>query len=239
MAVKHGKDARVYVNGYDLSGYFNQFGISGKADAVETTTFGAIAKSYIAGQKDATVSAEGIFDGATGAVDQVLSQALGSNSSIWTYWPQGETAVGDDGYGCDAIETTYEVTSPVDGVVAVSAEAQSKTGPERVDSLHPLATRTATGNGSSHDNGAATSNGGVAYLHVTAASGTSPSLTVNVQHSTDNATWVDLITFTAVTAGNQAQRVAVSGTVNRYVRATWTISGTSPSFTFSASFGRK
>ena len=83
-----------------------------------------------------------------------------------------------------------------------------------------------------------TSNGGVAYLNVTGVTGTSPNIVVKVQHSTNNSTWVDLATFTAATAIG-AQRIPVSGTVNRYLRTLWTVTGTTPSLTFTASFARR
>lgn len=239
MAFKHGANARVYVNGYDLSAYLRQIGVTGKADAADVTTFGAAAKSYLAGLRDATLTAEGVFDGAVGAVDAVLEAALGANRSLWSIWPQGEAAVGDIGYGLDAIATSYEVSSPAVDVTSIAAEAQSKVGPERLLSLHPMAARTASADGTSLDHGAATTNGGVGYLQVTAASGTTPTLAVKIQHSPDAVTWTDLITFTQVTAANQSERKTVTGTINRYLRASWTIGGTSPSFTFSVAFGRR
>jgi len=61
---------------------------------------------------------------------------------------------------------------------------------------------------------------------------------VRIQHSVDGSAWVDLVPFTAVTVANRAQRLAVTGTVNRHVRSQWTITGTTPSFTFHAAFGR-
>jgi hypothetical protein len=211
---------------------------SSELEALDSTTFGATAKAYIPGLEDATLSAEGLFDGAAGAVDAVFQAALrGHAPVVWNWLPSGDID-GNFGYGFLALETNYEIEAPVDDLVSVSVEAQSNVGLERVQVLAPLAARTASGNGTSHDNGAATSKGGVGYLQVTAASGTSPSLTVRIQHSADGVTWADLIIFTAVTAGNNAQRIAVAGTVNRYVRAAWMISGTGPSFTFFAAFGR-
>jgi hypothetical protein len=77
----------------------------------------------------------------------------------------------------------------------------------------------------------------VGYIHtlrlnrvVTAASGTTPSLTVIIEHSADNATWSTHTTFTAATAVNTERKV-LSG-LDRYVRARWTVSGTTPSFTW-------
>lgn len=71
-------------------------------------------------------------------------------------------------------------------------------------------------------------------LDVTAVSGTSPSLTLSVEWSPDATNWFTadpVDTFTAVTAtGKKVKVFQVKGTT---ARVTWTISGTTPSFTFS------
>ena len=70
-------------------------------------------------------------------------------------------------------------------------------------------------------------------LDVTAASGATPSLTVTVQHSPDGTTWTTHSSFTARTAPGTERRVLPG--VDNYVRATWAITGTGPSFTFAVS----
>lgn len=94
--------------------------------------------------------------------------------------------------------------------------------------LAASAARTATGNGS----GAELGDRRVARLKldVTAASGTSPTLDVTIQTSRDGTTWY--------TAGTFAQRTGIANeskvfAIDRHVRASWTIGGTTPSFTFS------
>lgn len=67
-------------------------------------------------------------------------------------------------------------------------------------------------------------------LAVSAVGGTTPSMTVNVQTSDDGATWNTLASFPAVTAAGSTRRTFAG--VDRYVRATTTITGTTPSFTF-------
>lgn len=75
-------------------------------------------------------------------------------------------------------------------------------------------------------------------INVSARSGTSPTLDIVVQHSPDGGTtWITLATFTQITA---------SGTASQHVRAPhsgllrvdYTIGGTSPSFTFTATVYR-
>lgn len=94
--------------------------------------------------------------------------------------------------------------------------------------LAASAARTATGTGSAVEPG----DRGVArlFLNVTAASGTSPTLNVTIQTSNDGSTWRSAGTFTQATAVS-SQRATFN--IDRYVRATWTIAGTTPSFTFS------
>ena len=232
----HGKNAKVLANGYDLSAYFNKADFKASADVAETTTLGASAKTYIAGLEDATVSLDGYWSQEAGGSDPQLQAYLGT-TTIWTILMGGDT-LGARGYGASTFDTTLEIGAEIGGAVTITAEAQSTTGQDGVVVLNPLSAKTTTGTGTQVDNTTSTANGGAAYLHVTAASGTTPSLTVKVQHSADGSTWADLATHTAVTAANQSERIAFSGTVNRYLRASWTISGTSPSFTFHLSAAR-
>lgn len=73
-------------------------------------------------------------------------------------------------------------------------------------------------------------------VDVTAVSGTSPSCTFTVEWSNDGTNWAQgdtADTFTAITAaGKKAKAFQVKGLQARLV---WTITGTTPSFTFSAS----
>lgn len=231
----HGKNAKILANGYDLSAYFSTVSQSGTAETAEVTTLGAASKAYIAGLKDSTFSVEGYYDASAGAVDEVMATILGTET-VWTAVMSGDTT-GARGYGAKTIGTSVETGAEIGGAVTISAEAQSTTGPDAIVVLHPLEARTANGNGTQVDNGAATTGGLSAYLQVTAKSGT-PSLVAKVQHSSDGSTWADLATFSTVTAANVAERVTATGTVNRYLRALWTISGGSPSVTFHLSAAR-
>lgn len=69
-------------------------------------------------------------------------------------------------------------------------------------------------------------------LEVTAASGTSPSLTVLVEDSLDDATFNTIGTFAAKT-GPGREVINITLPFSDRIRVSWTISGTTPSFTFS------
>lgn len=73
-------------------------------------------------------------------------------------------------------------------------------------------------------------------LDVTVVTGTTPSMTVSVQWSQDGGTtWADADpadTFTAITAASK--KVKAFDRKGSHYRLLWAITGTTPSFTFSA-----
>jgi hypothetical protein len=95
--------------------------------------------------------------------------------------------------------------------------------------LAPAAARTATGSGAAVDTGHHSTLH--LLLDITAASGTSPTLTVSVEQSHDGTTWRAHSSFAAATGATTERKNF--GAIDRYARATWTIGGTTPSFTFS------
>ena len=234
MAI-HGKSTEVFCNGYDLSSFLNQIQAAGNADTAEVSTFGLSSKAYIVGLTDATLTAEGIYDGAAAAVDAILQAAFASESVEWTWYPAGD-AQGNPGYAMLAANNAYSLTSTKDDAVRISAGAQSLVGLERVISLHALAAETEAWTGTTLNNGAASANGGSAYLQVTAATGT---IEISIRHSTDNfaASDDELVAFTAVT-GITSQRVTFTGDVRQYVRGVATIAG-GETITFNMGISRK
>ena len=241
MAFIHGKSTIVLQNEYNLSSYFNDVSTSRSIETAETTAFGNSAKTYIVGLQDGTISLSGMFDGAANAIDQEMSDIIGTeNGGIITVAVGGSLAVGERVLTAQGDLTSYEVSAPVGDVVAANAEFQVDGGVGNGISLHALAAETATGSSASHDNAASSANGGVAQLHVTA--NTMNNNTVfKVQHSADNSTWADLATFTTVaTTVKTAERVTVASgtTVNRYLRSNWTASGAG-SVTFHINFARR
>ena len=75
------------------------------------------------------------------------------------------------------------------------------------------------------DNSASSSAGGVGFIQCTAASGFSGFIG-KVRHSADDVTYSDLLSFTDNVSAPFAERVTVSGTVNRYLSFTGIVTGT-------------
>jgi len=232
------RNAAIGVNAVDLSGYFRAVEAMWEIEMDDTTTFGAtrVAKSWTLLLEIATLIFTGFWDAtATVGVNAVLKAAFAAaTQSIVTWWPTGD-AVGSHGVAMLADLGTKKREGAVDKAITIGAEFKSSVGEEEVVSLHALTQETSDGNGTIVDNGAATTNGGSAYLEV---SDITTDITVTLRHSTDNfgANDVLLGSFTIVAADRTTQRIALTGTINRYVRAVWDLTGNS---TFRVGLHRK
>jgi hypothetical protein len=234
MAFKHGKDTKVFLNSTDLSSYLNNADATRTADIAESTTFGKSAKTYLAGGKDGTITLAGFFDP---TADSPIQTNLGSTGQELVMGIDGVDATDSVTFGKGNF-TTYGISSPVGDIVAFSADFQSDEGIFNGTVLEN-ATVTATGSGTARDNASSTGNGGGAFIIVTSASGTSPTLDAKITHSADNSTYADLVTFTqATTATSEVKTVAKGTTVNRYLKVEYTVSGSTPSFAVIIGFGR-
>lgn len=220
MAFASSNKSRVLAGSFSYSCYSRGFSASTSVDMLEVSTLCDDAKAFIPGQETSTASFDLIYDAAQAAHADTWKTAT---KLPITYLPVG-TAVGDDAFLFDSIRTEYSISTSVTGTVdaTLSTQTTGDTGYGRC--LSPLTAITADTNGSSVDNGAASSNGAVAHLHVTAFSGLT-SDAIRIEHSTNNSTWTTLATFTTVT-GATSQRLDITGTVNRYVRVVDDVTGT-------------
>jgi hypothetical protein len=241
MAFVHGKSTVVLCNATNMSPYLKEVSSNQGVDMSDVTAFGTTGtKAYLPGLKDGKISASGMFDGATGAIDSVFQQAIGASSVVELSVFPDTDAIGKRGFIAECWETSYNLSSPVADVVQASAEFQASGGVDYAVSLQALSAQTVTGNGTGVDNTTSTTNGGAGMLHVTANTQNSTSIIV-IQHSVDNSTFTDLVTFTTVpTITTTSEKIVVASgtTVNRYLRAKRTIAGTG-SITYQTSFARK
>jgi hypothetical protein len=239
-------DVRLFTGGADLTSANNKVELAAEVEEKDATVFrssgtGQMFTSVIGGLAQASIDAEGLWSaGADDTVDPNLWAGLGGVGA-WTVYP--DTADVDDvAYLTSALQADYQLLGKVGDVAPWKATARSSWPLARGKGAHPPGTaRTATGDGTPVEHVAVPAGSYLyANLHVLSIAGTStPTLTVKVQ-SDDGvgfASPTDRITFDAATAvGGQSKRVAGAITDTWY-RATWTISGTNPSFLFAVAFG--
>lgn len=227
MAASHGSNARAYFSGYDLSPYLKEISVDEETEKHDSTVLANNGdKTWAIGLRDASAEASGLYDDTLAVgIDAIMAGARRQPSQQLVYLPSGD-AVGSYGEVLSGFDTKYSRKSVITDLNKVDLSLQgSGRGMDIIQSLHQLTSEGSSSNGSAVDNSAGTSAGGVGVIQTTAL--TAGSFTCKIQHSTDNSTWVDLITFTAL-AANTCERIEVAGTVNRYVRSIWTVSGGSP-----------
>ncbi len=220
MAFVPANRSRVLAGSFSYSCYSRGFSMSSSIDMLEVSTLCDDAKAFIPGQDTSTASFDLIYD--TAQSSHAVAWSTAANLPV-TYLPGG-TAVGDAAFLMDAIRTEYSISSTVTGTVDATLSTQTTGDTGYGVCLAPLTAITTDTNGSSVDNGASSANGAVAHLHVTAFTGLTSNV-ITIEHSTNNSTWTTLATFTSVT-GTTSQRLAITGTVNRYVRLVDDVTGT-------------
>ncbi len=242
MAFVHSIKTKIFAGGNDLTTYFNGVDIDSTIDLAETSTFGNTFKTFVSGLKDAVASLTGFFDGTAGAVDAYLKGVF-ATSDEWTVGldtdaaPDGSTHVGKPAKIMLALEKDYKISSKINAAVGITATLQAISGAIQGVFLHSAAaSENATGSFAYHDNGAATTAGGAANLHVIATTGSPATCTILVEHATDHSTWTTLCTFDNVT-GAVGQQKTYAGTVKRYTRCNLTALDTG-TVTFAVAVGR-
>ena len=223
MSFTHGKGTRTFINTTECSAFLNSIEQSISREMSETSVFGSAVKTYTKGLRDSTITLSGYWDGATDAIDDVMT-ATPTGSNILSVCDEGNT-INARAMVVATRQTSYQITGTVSDMVAVSAEFQADgtggSGAYRGVIVAPLVVRGNNSTTAGIDNGASTSNGLVANFHMFNAA---TSTTIKVQHSTDNATWADLIT-SQTSSVKFAENKTATGSVNRYLRTLVTTSG--------------
>lgn len=200
----------------------------------EVTTLTDDAGRYVPGLKSGTLTMHGPFDAGAALHGEISGSLATDNAFIVTICPLG-TAIGTFAVSIIGDVSEYAQDASVSDAVGYAVTAVPDEGPDMGFVAHALGAETVDGNGTAVDRGAGTTNGATATIHATAYSGLT-SAAIKVQHSTDNSSWSDLVSFTSLTAvGSERKVVAAGTTVNRYVRVVTDVTGTG-SITFLVAF---
>jgi hypothetical protein len=240
MAFKSAQSSRVLLGSLNYTSYATSAAFSSTSDALEVSTLIDTAKKFIAGQTQATFNVDVILDTdtTTGGLWSNLTSLETTPASPLSWAPSGLTT-GSECWLISALATSISATAPVGGVVTAQLQIIADDGFDPGLVVEDLTAISATANGTARDQTTATTNGGVAHLHLTAFSGVT-STAITIEHSVDGATaWATLVTFTAAT-GLTSERVVVAAgtTVRRYLRVVDTLTGT-PVYTRSVLFARR
>ena len=220
------------IDEYVFTAQGNDLNHGRKADKIDGSGFGTRVKNNLSGMQEGNLKIKGLYAGGKGTLNSILSTRFGRTSPIHAWYaPQGLN-VGSPLMMQPSSMNDYSVMAKLKDSVEFDLELDARGAyDDGYILVSPKTLLAVTGMGAVDDNtgqGGATTAGGSAQLYVWAVDGgTTPSLTMKVQHSSDGTTWTDLAVFTAASAAG-VQRVALSSTttVNARLRASWTITGT-------------
>lgn len=238
-----GKWARIWVDGYSLETKISNVGpLANTFDEVEVSGY-TQDKNYLAGQGDGSIIVDGYLDNTDNGTHEAFSTiASGDNSQIVTVALGNNAlpAAGDPTASMHCNQFNYTSTTLRSGAIAFNAAM--KAGPDLpvLEWGVLVADATITGDGSSAyvDNGAASTAGGSAYLHITGLSA-GDTIVVTIEDSANGSSGEATIgTFTLDGSAINGERIAIAGTIRRYTRATYDVTGAGVSFPLAVALHR-
>ena len=220
MAKKAGLAQEFFVHGYDLSGDVSAINnASSPRGVLEITGINSSAVERIMPRTDGAINYNTWFNDAALA-EHVILKSLPTTDSL-VLWALGGS-IGDAAAMLVSKQLDYPLSKGADGSLAATVDAQGNGEPLEWGVMLTAgkithSSATASGSGTSFDNGAATSSGAAAMLHVMDINSGAP--TVVVQDSANNSSFSTIISFTAISDGAEptAERKTVAGTVRRYL----------------------
>lgn len=235
MATQILRDATIHLHDVAVHEIGNSVDLNLGLEPQDCTVWGSQARKYAGGLFTADLSADGFAD-MTG-----YDGSLFSNFRARTAIVASVSADSVDNSVAYTFEALNHELTPLSGsvgdmaAVSVGATTRNAYGAIRGNILLPSAARTSTGNGTARQLGAVSATQRVfSSLHVVAASGTTPTLDVTVRSDDASgfATPTTQLTFTQVTTTTSQFQSAAGAITDDWWRVTYTIGGTTPSFTF-------
>jgi hypothetical protein len=240
MAFQPSYKSRVLLGSLNLSCQIRNMTLDESIDMVDVSTICDQAKQFIPGQPDGTFSADGPLDVATStaAPFPTLTAWKATSALPLTYAPRGLTTGTEVMLG-DALASSFQSTNTPTGSADFSISAQLTDGIDPGVSVEDLTAVTIDTTGVARDLTAASTNGGVAHLHVSAFSGLTSDVITIEQSANGSTSWTTLVTFATVTGATSQRVVVAPGTsVARYLRVVDDVTGTG-SITRAVAFARR
>jgi hypothetical protein len=221
MPALAGDYVQVLVGGYDLTGDTNRLAIADALDMHDVTVFGNQAYKVLPGLRRCLIGHEGYFDASAGRSHPVLKEVL-LTGGISIYLGQNTVpTAGDPVYSLDGIEGQYSVSPEINKSITFGGLFAHRVGQGGWGvALAAQATFTNTTTGSVVDHGAATPNGGNAFLHVLQAA-PSDTYVFTIEGATDSAFTtgvVTLATFSLNASQVDSESISIAGAIPQYTR---------------------
>lgn len=223
--------------GLDLTTQSNQVSVELSVEPQDRTDLADTTRNRVAGLKVAAISAAGFYDAAE--PDASLFADVADDDSVIT--AAAGTSLDDRAFFMRSMLHEYNpLNGSVGEVGGFTIACAANVGDLIRGEIRHNGAETATGNETGRQMGAISATQSIyAATHITAVSGTTPTLQVIIQ-SDDNASFTsatDQITFASANAIGSQYASLAGAVTDDYWRVRFVIGGTSPSFTFVTSLG--
>ena len=199
-----------YFGGYQLGGDVQQANMNGGFTTNDVTGISQLAHARIGALRSGQISLTAFMNPSPGQEHAAFSPL--TLSDVIASYLAGQS-IGSPVLCQNSKQLNYDPTRGTDGSLTEKVDCQSNQyGQEWGVLLTPdLRTDTAATDGADLNQGAASLWGAQAYLQAVALTGTD--VTVTIQHSPDNSTWITLLAFAEIVSSNSnlppsAQRAA-------------------------------
>jgi len=120
-------DAKLFVDGYNLSADHNDLGLDYAAELQDVTAFGDSTRTRTGALTTASVSGSGFWNGGTGNADDALFNLVGKNQKVLTIFANGitEGTSTNKGYAFKTVVESYNIGNTVGSMMTFDLTANS------------------------------------------------------------------------------------------------------------------
>src|SRR4051812_24710667 len=111
MSTLNFRDARIFVDGYELSGDFDEIGVTLAADMLDETSFGDTTRTHKGGLTMADIAGGGNVDTAANHIDGIAFGVVGIDDKVITVFANGltEGVSTDKGFSFKGVLEKYDL----------------------------------------------------------------------------------------------------------------------------------
>lgn len=122
-------NAKIFLGGVELTGQFNQTGLTYEAESLDATVFGAATRAKRGGLRVSTASGQGFYSAAANDVDPTLFDGVGVDDAVLSIFPdtitEGSTSTGA-GYAFKVTQSRFNLGDAVGAILPFTFEAQGR-----------------------------------------------------------------------------------------------------------------
>lgn len=226
--------AQFWFGGYDLGADTTQAEMGNLCRALPTHGWGDSAEKNIAGILAGEFRHDGMLEDAANQFNAAAAALINTTPAVTL---AVSNTAGKRAFSGLVYQSAFKTPMSLGGLILGRVDG---TTDGKVESsalvIQEKVTKTSNFNSASVNNSASSSNGGVGFIHVFAADGTAD---VVIEESSDDGAgdaFATVLTF-AQFSGISSERVAITGTVEQYLRVALTL-GTATSVTYAVTFAR-